>query len=111
MNKTRNYDKELNDTGNAEHEKYVYSFDYDVMHPFMIKAFEPFFVPGSLLELGSHKGEFTKRFTTYFDDITCVEASSEAIQIAKESLGSKVKFENSLFEEVQLPKRYDNIVL
>lgn len=108
MNTKRDYNKELKDT--ADH-KYVYSFDYDVMHPFMIKAFEPFFKEGNFLELGSHKGVFTKLFLPYFDDITCVEVSDEAIAIAKGTFGEKVKFVNSLFETVDLPTKYDNIVL
>ena len=58
--KVRNYEKEHQDT--VDH-KYVYNFDFDVMHPFMIRSFKPFFNQnGSLLELGSYKGDFTKRF-------------------------------------------------
>ncbi|MDD4892782.1 MAG: class I SAM-dependent methyltransferase, partial [Candidatus Rickettsiella isopodorum] len=90
---------------------YGYSFDFDVMHPFMLKSFVPFFIKGSLLELGSYKGNFTKRFLTYFDDITCVEASNVAIAVAKKELGNKVKFVSALFETVKLPTTYDNIVL
>jgi SAM-dependent methyltransferase len=108
MNTKRDYNKELKDT--KDH-KYVYSFDYDVMHPFMIKAFEPFFKEGNFLELGSHKGVFTKLFLPYFEDITCVEVSDEAIAIAKNVFGEKIKFVNSLFETVDLPTKYDNIVL
>jgi 2-polyprenyl-3-methyl-5-hydroxy-6-metoxy-1,4-benzoquinol methylase len=108
MNTQRDYNSELKDT--ADH-KYGYSFDYDVMHPFMIKSFEPFFREGNLLELGSYKGNFTKRFLPYFEDITCVEASDEAVEAAKAELGSKVKFINSLFETAELPAKYDNIVL
>ncbi len=108
METKRDYNKELKDT--SDH-KYVYSFDYDVMHPFMIKAFEPFFKEGNFLELGSHKGVFTKLFLPYFNDITCVEVSDEAIEIAKNDLGDKIKFVNSLFETVDLPTKYDNIVL
>jgi len=108
MDSKRNYNAELRDT---EGHKYAYSFDFDVMHPFMIKSFEPFFKMGSLLELGSLKGDFTKRFLPYFDDITCVEASDVAIEEARKRLGNKVKFVNSLFEKATLPKRYDNIVL
>ena len=104
----RNYNKEFIDSNNS---KYAYGFDFDVMHPFMIKSFEPFFCKGSLLELGSFKGDFTRRFLTYFDDITCVEASDVAIEEARRTLGGKVKFVNALFETVTLPKRYDNIVL
>jgi len=71
----------------------------------------PFFRKGNLLELGSYKGDFTNRFLPYFDNITCVEASDEAIKIAQDKLGDKVKFVNALFEKVMLPSKYDNIVL
>ncbi len=108
MTTARDYNKEFIDSNTA---KYAYGFDYDVMHPFMVKSFEPFFNKGSLLELGSFKGDFTRRLLTYFDDITCVEASDVAIEEARKKLGDKVKFVNSLFEKVTLPKRYDNIVL
>jgi 2-polyprenyl-3-methyl-5-hydroxy-6-metoxy-1,4-benzoquinol methylase len=108
MTKQRDYNKEFRDT---EDHKYAYSFDFDVMHPFMLKSFKPLFKGGNLLELGSYKGDFTKRFLPYFNDITCVEASNEAIKIAKENIGDKVKFVNSLFEIAELPTKYDNIVL
>lgn len=107
----RNYNYELDDSTNSESEKYAYSFDFDVMHPFMVKSFRPFFNKGSLLELGSYKGDFTARLLPYFNDVTCVEASDVAIAEAKNKLGEKVKFVNSLFEKAALPKRYDNIVL
>jgi 2-polyprenyl-3-methyl-5-hydroxy-6-metoxy-1,4-benzoquinol methylase len=104
----RNFNKEIMD---HKERKYFYGFDYDVMHPYMIKSFEPFFRKGSLLELGSFKGDFTKRLKPYFDDITCIEASDIAIKEAKAKLGKKVRFINSLFEKATLPKRYDNIVM
>ena len=108
MNSKRDYNSETSDTSNH---KYAYSFDFDVMHPFMLKSFEPFFKSGSLLELGSYKGDFTKRFLPYFKDVTCVEASDAAIEEAKIKLGDKVHFVNTLFEKATLPNRYDNIVL
>lgn len=108
MNSDRDYNTEIKDTNDH---KYAYGFDFDVMHPYMIKSFAPFFKKGSLLELGSFKGDFTRRFLPYFDDITCVEASDVAIAQAKQKLGDKVKFVNSLFETVILSKRYDNIAL
>ena len=111
MNSTRFYNNEINDSGNTESEKYAYGFDFDVMHPYMIKSFEPFFNKGSLLELGSFKGDFTRRFLPYFEDITCVDASNVAIEQARNSLGSNVTFVNALLEEVTFPKRFDNIVL
>lgn len=108
MEKQRNYNTETKDVANH---RYAYSFDFDVMHPYMIRSFEPFIRKGSLLELGSYKGDFTRRLLDYFDDVTCVEASDMAIQEAKLKLGDKVSYVHSLFESVALPKRYDNIVL
>ena len=108
MNSKRDYNVEIKNTNDH---KYAYNFDFDVMHPFMIKSFEPFFRNGSLLELGSFKGDFTIRFLPHFNDITCVEASDVAIEEARLKLGDKVKFVNSLFETATLTKRYDNVVL
>ena len=108
MTEQRDYNSEIKDT--VDHQ-YAYGFDFDVMHPFMIRSFEPFFKPGSLLELGSFKGDFTRRLTTHFEDITCVEASDVAIEQARARLGESVKFINAMFEDVELPRRYDNIIL
>lgn len=107
MSNTRDY--------NAEHvdnaRKYAYGFDFDVMHPLMVRSFAPFFRPGSMLELGSFKGDFTARLAEHFGDLSCVEASDQAMAEARERLGDKVQYFNSLFETVQLPRRYDNIVM
>lgn len=104
----RNYNNECLDN---ESRQYYYGFDYDVMHPLMVRSFEPFFNNGSLLELGSFKGEFTKRLMPYFEDITCIEASDLAMQEAKDQLGDRVSFVNDLFENATLPNHYDNIVM
>jgi hypothetical protein len=69
---SRDYDREMDDTKNTSREKYAYGFDFDVMHPFMMRSFEPFFRKGSLLELGSYTGAFTRRLIERFDDVTCV---------------------------------------
>lgn len=108
MTSIRNYNIESEDK--VGH-RYAYGFDFEVIHPYMIKSFEPFLREGSLLELGSFKGDFTRRFLPFFKDITCVEASVIAITEAKKKLGDQVKFVNALFENVVLPKRYDNIVI
>lgn len=111
MAQSRDYNRELKDVDNADSEKYAYSFDFDVMHPYMMRSFAPFFRTGSLLELGSYQGQFTQRFLDYFDDITCVEASEEAVNVARGKLGDRVAYVNDLFEQVELPRRYDNIVM
>jgi 2-polyprenyl-3-methyl-5-hydroxy-6-metoxy-1,4-benzoquinol methylase len=108
MSGTHDYDIEIKDN---EARKYAYKFDFDVMHGFMIRSFEPFFVKGSVLELGSFKGDFTRRLLPYFDDVSCVEASSEALEEARAKLGGAAAFVHSTFETAQLPRRYDNIVL
>jgi SAM-dependent methyltransferase len=104
----RDFNNEYQDN---EGRKYAYNFDFDVMHPFMLKSFIPFFKEGKFLELGSFQGSFTKRFLPYFNDITCVEASDEAIKIAENKFGDKVKFIHSMFEDADLPTKYDNVVL
>src|SRR6185295_5617509 len=108
MSPTRDYDKESKDTSGH---KYAYDFDFDVMHPFMLRSFLPFFREGNLLELGSFRGDFTKRIIPLFKDITCVEASYEALEAAKLELGDKVKYVNALFENATLTVKYDNIIL
>jgi 2-polyprenyl-3-methyl-5-hydroxy-6-metoxy-1,4-benzoquinol methylase len=104
----RDYDSEARDT--SDH-RYAYGFDFDVMHPFMIRSFVPFFRPGKMLELGSFRGDFTARLLPYFDDITCVEASGEAIATSRERLGERVQLVHGRFEDVALPERYENVVL
>ncbi|RZK22688.1 MAG: class I SAM-dependent methyltransferase [Flavobacterium sp.] len=69
------------------------------------------FKEGNFLELGSFQGNFTRRFLTHFDDVTCVEASDEAMKIAQAEFGSRVKFVNSMFETADLQEKYDNVVL
>ena len=108
MESTRDFNKETQDNTGR---KYFYGFDYDVMHPYMIRSFRPFFRPGSILELGSFKGDFTRRLLEHFDDVTCIEASDTAIAEAQNKLGDKAIFVNAMFETAQLPRRYNNIVL
>lgn len=108
MGDPRNFDIEMKDT--ACHQ-YAYKFDFNVMHPYMIRSFEPFFRKGSLLELGSFKGDFTKRLLFRFDDVTCVEASASAIEEAKQKLRNGVHFIQSTCETVTLTRHFDNIVL
>jgi 2-polyprenyl-3-methyl-5-hydroxy-6-metoxy-1,4-benzoquinol methylase len=108
MNSQRDYDAEFKDT--ADH-KYAYDFDFDVMHKYMMQAYAQFRHPGSVLELGSFKGDFTQRLLAEYDDVTCVEASGAAVAEARRRLGDKATLVHGLFEDVQLPRRYDNVIL
>ena len=92
--------------------KYAYSFDYDVMHNYMIKSFQSYFKPGSVLELGCFQGAFTARLTELFTDITCIEASANAVNIAKQNAKLKnVIFIESEFENATLNRKYNNVLL
>jgi 2-polyprenyl-3-methyl-5-hydroxy-6-metoxy-1,4-benzoquinol methylase len=104
----RNFNEELNDTTERN---YSYKFDFDVMHPFMLESFKPFFRPGNMLELGCFQGAFTRRLNAHYPKLTCVEASDKAIAEAQKTLGNGVQFHNATFEEVTLPESYDNIVM
>lgn len=108
MTNIRDYDRELVDAAGS---KYAYGFDFEVMHPCMFRSFEPFFRQGNLLELGSSKGHFTSHLLDRFDDVTCVEASIDALAEAKARHGARVEFVHSLFETAILSRCYDNIVL
>ena len=103
----RDYNKEFNDNDR----KYSYNFDFDVMHPYMMRSFEPLLNKnGNLLELGCFKGNFTKILSKHFNDITCVEASIDAMNEAKKIVPD-AKYINDIFEDVNLDEKYDNIVL
>jgi 2-polyprenyl-3-methyl-5-hydroxy-6-metoxy-1,4-benzoquinol methylase len=104
----RDYDAELEDN---EGRQYFYGFDYDVMHPYMIRSFKPFFRGKNLLELGSHYGNLTKLLLNECSDITCIEASGKAVSRATILLNDKVQIHHSTFETVKLQKKYDNIVM
>lgn len=107
MKNDRNYDQEcLDSAGNL----YAYNFDFDVMHPFMLRSFRPFLKEGAALELGSYKGDFSARLLQLFDELTCVEGSASAIAYAEKRLGSRARFVHGTLETVQLPHKYENIV-
>ncbi|WP_085900795.1 methyltransferase domain-containing protein [Kiloniella majae] len=106
----RDYNREQEN--NAERQ-YFYGFDYDVMHPFMVRSMLPFMKAGSLLELGSYEGHLTKLLLdlNLFSAVTCVEASSDAMRNVNDSVKSQVELENVLIENFNPVKRFDNIIL
>ncbi|EAW40379.1 hypothetical protein MGP2080_05255 [marine gamma proteobacterium HTCC2080] len=63
------------------------------------------------MELGCSKGEFTLHLQQHFDDISCVEASGQAITIARQKLDDKVELHHATFEAATLPRDYNNVVL
>jgi 2-polyprenyl-3-methyl-5-hydroxy-6-metoxy-1,4-benzoquinol methylase len=103
----RDYDQEARDQ--REH-AYAYEFDY-IMHGFIMRTFERYFVDGSALELGCFKGHFTRRLRARFVDLSVVEASGECISEARRTAGPGVEFHHARFEDFKAPKAYDNILL
>ncbi len=109
MSANRNYTAETKDNDDRQ---YFYGFDYDVMHPYMLKSFLPYLREGNAMEMGSFEGAFTKRLLPYMPDMTCAEVSTEAIEKAKAELeGHNVEFHNSLFEDLTLNKKFKNIFM
>jgi 2-polyprenyl-3-methyl-5-hydroxy-6-metoxy-1,4-benzoquinol methylase len=103
----RDYNKEALD---HQAHKYAYSFDY-IMHKFLMRTFQNFKPSGKALEMGCYHGEFTQLMTSYFDDVTAIEASEECITIAKERTSKSIKYILGTFEETQLTEKYDAIFL
>jgi 2-polyprenyl-3-methyl-5-hydroxy-6-metoxy-1,4-benzoquinol methylase len=104
----RDYNTEFSDNVGR---KYIYHFDVDVMHHYMIKTFLPYMAGKDVLELGSFKGDFTKRLEMVFSDITCVEASIDAIREAEKIIREDIKIIQGTFETVVLPQKYNNIIM
>lgn len=104
----RDLDRESKDN---ENRSYFYGFDYDVMHPYMIRSFETFFLSGNVLELGCFEGAFTERLAVLFDEVVAVEGSAEAAYKAQGRLGDKATVINDNFETVNLDRRFNNVIL
>lgn len=105
---TRDY---VGETLDNEHRAYAYSFDYEVMHPLMMRAFSPHFVGQSVLEIGSFEGRFTELLLQRFPRVTCIEASPDAARIARERLDSKAEIHCVEIEQWETIDRFENIVL
>lgn len=104
----RDLNSETKDVGERN---YFYGFDYDVMHPFMLRSFEAFFRQGSALELGCFEGAFSERLLPYFEKYVAVEGASDSAAKAAKRLGSRAEVICSAFEEVELNQKFDNIIL
>lgn len=101
----------LEPTSTAEPGRYAYAFDVDVMHPYMVRAFMPFFRDGTLLELGCGNGLLTERLCGRFDAVTCVECDDHAAAAAVARLGGAVTLVRAPVESVRLSGSFDNVVL
>jgi 2-polyprenyl-3-methyl-5-hydroxy-6-metoxy-1,4-benzoquinol methylase len=108
---SRDYDKELEDSTGEAFEKYAYQFDYEVMHPFMLRKLKEFRGGGKVLEVGSHFGIFTEKILEQFNDVTCVEISRAAFVELESRIGTRAKLFNAPLEEIQDLGLSDIIIL
>jgi 2-polyprenyl-3-methyl-5-hydroxy-6-metoxy-1,4-benzoquinol methylase len=102
----RDYNLESRDTDR----KYAYEFDA-VLRRYIMRALDPFLVPGKALEMGCYTGEVTELIAARYQDVTVVEAADELVAKARTRLGSRARFVHSTFETVELPDRYDAVFL
>lgn len=112
----RDFDKENRPLISAEFEnsnegkKYNYEFDSIVRH-YMLKTFEPYFSSGPALEIGCYHGESTLELQRYFDDLTVIEPSIEAIEVARKVLRDDIIFHHCMIEDYSEDKKFDSIFL
>ena len=106
----RDFNKEIKDNSGRS---YFYGFDYDVMHPRMARSIRPYLKKGSLLELGSFECHLTEILLeeSNINELTCVEASSDAIENVKDSIKEKVNIVHSTFEQYNSEKKHENILM
>lgn len=104
--------RDLNKEHTDNERKYGYSFDYDVMHHYMLKSIKNFKLHEDILELGCFEGRFTERLVKDYKFVTAVEGSSNAYEIAKNNPKlSNVNFICSMFEDLKTPTQYSNILM
>lgn len=90
--------------------KYAYNFD-GVLRRYTMRALAPFLRPGRALELGCYRGELTELISAHYADLTVIEASSELVAEASARLGTRARFIQGTFEDVDINDRYDAIFL
>ncbi|MFP3553211.1 class I SAM-dependent methyltransferase [Paraburkholderia sp. SIMBA_049] len=96
--------------GDTEDRRYAYDFDYR-MHEYMLRTFAPHLREGRGLELGCYHGEFTRRLSVIYSDLTVVEGASELVEIARARVGGDVQFVHSLFEKFEPKQTFDTAFL
>lgn len=103
----RDFDREYQAQGDR---RYAYDFD-QVVRRFMMRALEPYFLPGKALELGCFEGDTTRLYAERFDDMTVLEAAATLIDVARQRVPPRVRFIHSTIETAELEAEYDQIFL
>lgn len=112
----RDFDKENNLKIDIEFEnkdegkKYNYEFD-SIVRDYMLRTFKPYFSSGSALEIGCYHGDSTIELQKYCNDLTVIEPSGDAIDIASKRVRSDITFHKCMIEDYPGDKKFDSIFL
>lgn len=105
----RDLDKEYAKSG--QH-KYVFDFDKNVMHKYMLETFKLFSRPSDrALELGCFRGDFSERLVEFYQSLVCVEGAAQPYSEARERLAGKAEVIHSLFEYLDLKHDFDAVIM
>ena len=80
-----NYSEKLDKQITNKSQSYYSNFDL-LMHEYMIKKLKPNFLGNKTLELGAGNGNFTKKLSAIFKDLTVIEGSNKSIKYLKDTI-------------------------
>ena len=103
----RDYDHEGK---NLENKKYNYEFD-NIVRSYMMKIFHPFFSDGPALEVGCYHGDSTIELEKFFENLTVIERSTDAIVNTKKRVRQNVQFHNDTLETFSGRNKFDSIFI
>lgn len=106
MPATRDINNEFQDNTR----KYAYDFDC-VLRRYMMRSLDPFMLAGNALEMGCFEGQMTELLAGRFNDLTVIEAAGALILRAKQRVPAEVVFVESMFEQADFARQFDNIFL
>jgi len=103
----RDHNREYQDSAQRA---YAYDFDWTIRR-YLMRALQPYFLPGKALEIGCFKGDPTQLLAEHFADLTVLEAASDLIAIARERVPARVAFVHDTIEAAELPAQFEAIFL
>jgi SAM-dependent methyltransferase len=105
----KNISRDFNvEAKSAPNKKYQYDYDH-IVRRYVFRTFEPYFQVGPSLEVGCYEGDTALGLSEYFSDLTVVEASDHALEVAVKKLPSGTIFINGRIEEVFIDRLFLNI--
>jgi 2-polyprenyl-3-methyl-5-hydroxy-6-metoxy-1,4-benzoquinol methylase len=103
----RNFDEEGRELVDK---KYNYHFDA-IVRSYMMRDFQAHFAPGPALEIGCYHGDSTVELAKHFTDLTVIEASADALRVARSRVPAHVEFRNAMIEDVEFEPKFGSIFM